>query len=403
MSIHRIVIAGALALTLSPLAFSQEDYYSRSFNSPEPVQQYTQVHLVSNLSGVAAVTYPNLANAWGLSRSSGCDWWTSDYTTGLSTLYSGTTGAIAPVVVTIPPSDPTVNSTGSPTGMIFNGTTDFTIGAGKAAVFLFATEDGTISGWNPSVEPTKAVIVVNEAQKSVFKGLTIAQASLHGGPLEDYLYAANIRNGQVSLYNSKFQHNQEAEENFAHFRSPDGYAPFNVQNIGGNIYITFAKQDAAKHDEVDGAGLGFVVVFRPDGCPIQMLQRGNWFNAPWGLAAAPSDFGAYSHDILVGNFGSGEILAFDLVTGALHSKLRDAKTMQSRFKACGVFPSATARRLADQQRRSSSALYQPGSEWPVRNFDGDSEHRWQRRLALAGSRAQFTWRPACYMRCGAFW
>jgi len=325
MRIYPLAIAATLALALSAVASSQEDSLRRHSNDPEPFQQYTQVNLVSNQTGVAAVTDPNLANAWGLSRSSSSDWWVSDNSTGLSTLYSGTTGAIGPLVVAIPPADPKTSSTGTPTGTIFNGTTDFAIAAGKTALFLFATEDGTISGWNPGVDPAHAIIVVNEGQKSVFKGLTMAQAALHGGPLENYIYAANFRKGEVSVYNSRFQHNWEAEENFARFRTPRGYAPFNVQNIGGNIYVAFARQDAEKHDEVDGAGLGFVVVFRPDGWPIQMLERGDWFNAPWGMTVAPSDFGAYSHDVLVGNFGSGQILAFDPVTGKYHGKLRDAK------------------------------------------------------------------------------
>ncbi len=325
MRICCLAITGALALSLPSVVFSQEKGYPRYSSTTEPLQQYTQVNLVSNLSGVAAVTDPNLVNAWGLSRSSGGDWWISDNTTGLSTLYSGTTGAITPLVVTIPPADPNASSTGSPTGTIFNGTMDFAVAPGKTALFLFATEDGTISGWNPDVNPAKAVIVVNEGQKSVFKGLTVAQAAIHGGPLANYLYVANFRKGQVSVYNSQFQHNWEAEENFARFQAPEGYAPFNVQNIGGNIYVAFAKQDAAKHDEVDGAGRGLVAVFRPDGNLIQTLQRGNWFNGPWGLTAAPSDFGAYSHDILVGNFGSGEIIAFDPVTGKYRGRLRDAK------------------------------------------------------------------------------
>jgi uncharacterized protein (TIGR03118 family) len=320
MLMRSIAITGALALAVAPFAAAQ-----RYESAPEPVQQYTQTNLVSNLSGVAPVTDPNLANAWGLSRSSNGDWWVSDNTTGLSTLYSGTTGAITPLVVTIPPSDPNTTSTGSPTGTVFNGTTDFAIAKGKPALFLFATEDGTISGWNPQVNPGKAIIAVNEGTASVFKGLTIAQASIGGNPLGYYLYAANFRKGQVSVYNSEFQHNATAEANFARFKAPTGYAPFNVQNIGGVIYVAYAKQDADKHDEVDGAGLGFVAIFHPTGCLIKVLQPGKWFNAPWGLAVAPSDFGAYSHDVLVGNFGSGEILAFDPVSGSYRGVLRDAK------------------------------------------------------------------------------
>jgi uncharacterized protein (TIGR03118 family) len=321
MFTRNLAIAGALALApFAPSALAQH-YQS----APEPPQQYTQTNLVSNLTGVAAVTDPNLANVWGLSRSSTGDWWVSDNTTGLSTLYSGTTGAITPLVVTIPPSDPNTTSTGSPTGTVFNGTADFAIAKGKPALFLFSTEDGTISGWNPGVNPGKAIITVNEGTASVFKGLTIAQASING-PLGYYLYAANFRKGQVSVYNTFFQHNTVAEQNFARFHAPAGYAPFNVQNIGDDIYVAYAKQDSVKHDEIDGAGLGLVAVFHADGCLIQVLQSGPWFNAPWGLAVAPSDFGAYSHDVLVGNFGSGEILAFDPVSGSYRGVLRDANS-----------------------------------------------------------------------------
>ncbi len=315
-----LALTGALALAFAPFAVAQ-----RYASAPEPTQQYTQTNLVSNLTGVAAVTDPNLANVWGLSRSSTGDWWVSDNTTGLSTLYSGTTGAITPLVVTIPPSDPNSSSTGTPTGTVFNGTPDFAIAPGKPALFLFATEDGTISGWNPGVNPGKAIIAVNEGQQSVFKGLTIAQASLND-PLGYYLYAANFRKGQISVYNSHFQHNALAEGNFARYHAPAGYAPFNVQNIGDDIYVAYAKQDAAKHDEVDGAGLGYVAVFTAEGRLIQVLQPGPWFNAPWGLAVAPGDFGAYSHDVLVGNFGSGEILAFDPVSGSYRGKIRDASS-----------------------------------------------------------------------------
>jgi uncharacterized protein (TIGR03118 family) len=320
MLTRSLAVASAMALAVAPFAVAQ--HYE---SAPEPTQSYTQTNLVSNLSGVAAVTDPNLANAWGLSRSSTGDWWVSDNTTGLSTLYSGTTGAITPLVVTIPPSDPNTTATGSPTGTVFNGTPDFAIAPGKTALFLFATEDGTISGWNPGVNPTKAIIAVNEGTASVFKGLTIAQASINGRPLGYYLYAANFRQGKISVYNTFFQHNVVAEDTFARFHAPAGYAPFNVQNIGGNIYVAYAKQDSAKHDEVDGAGLGFVAIFHSNGCLIQVLQPGAWFNAPWGLAVAPSDFGAYSHDVLVGNFGSGEILAFDPVSGSYRGKIRDAK------------------------------------------------------------------------------
>ena len=152
MSSRNLIAFGALALAAVPLVVAQRGYDHDRPNYPhipEPIQQqYTEADLVSNVSGKAAVTDPNLVNAWGLSRSSGNDWWVSDNGTGLSTLYDGT-GKITPLVVTIPPSDPSVSSTGSPTGTIFNGTGDFYVAPNKSAIFLFSTEDGTLSGWNP--------------------------------------------------------------------------------------------------------------------------------------------------------------------------------------------------------------------------------------------------------------
>ena len=224
-----------VALAFAAVANAQkqnETAASQYHAAPEPFQQYTLQTLVSNISGDAAVVDPNLANAWGLSRSSGGDWWVSDNTTGLSTLYDGT-GKITPLVVTIPPGDPNASSTGTPTGTIFNGTTDFAVAAGKPAVFLFSTEDGTISGWNPGAAATKAIIVVNEKQKSVFKGLTAGQAGPQDGPLANYLYAADFRAGRVAVYDKGYRHVGEIENNFLRFSPKAGFAPFNVQNIGG--------------------------------------------------------------------------------------------------------------------------------------------------------------------------
>lgn len=286
-------------------------------------QHYKQTNLVADQASAAPMTDAHLVNPWGVSRSSGGPWWISDNGTGLSTLYDGK-GDTIPLVVTIPPADSN-SQTGSPTGTIFNGTTGFALAPGKPAVFLFATEDGTISGWNPGVAPTSAVIVVNTKEKSVFKGLTSATANTEQGP-QTFLYAADFRKGRVQVYDSQFHHLEELSERFRDEELPDGYAPFNVQNVGGNLVVTFALQDNAKHDEVDGAGLGYAAIFTPEGKLIRRLQHGPWFNAPWGITGVPSDFGAYSHDLLIGQFGSGEILAFNPVNGRFEGRLQDATT-----------------------------------------------------------------------------
>lgn len=258
----------------------------------------------------------------GLSRSSTGPWWVSDNGTGLSTLYTGT-GSIVPLVVTVPGA--TAGTPGSPTGTIFNGGPGFTLAPGKPALFLFATEDGTISGWNPGVAATTAVIKVDTKGASVFKGLTMATVSNdNGGSPTNYLYAADFRRGRLAVYDSNFQPVPHMEERFEVEDLPRGFAPFNVQNIGGNLYVTYAAQGSGKLNEVDGAGLGYVAAFTPTGRLITRFQHNNLLNAPWGLVEAPSDFGAYSHDVLVGQFGSGEILAYNAITGHFDGVLMDA-------------------------------------------------------------------------------
>jgi uncharacterized protein (TIGR03118 family) len=309
-------LRGALSLVLVSIAANS---YAQNAS---PSQHYKQTNLVSDMPGVAPVTDPNLVNPWGLSRSSTSPWWVSDNGTGVATLYSGA-GAVVPLVVTIPSSDPSTTS-GTPTGTIFNGGTGFELKPGLPAVFMFVTEDGTISGWNPKVDGTHAIVMVNQKGKSVFKGMTMATVNVPFFGPQSFLYVADFRKGRVQIYNSKFHHVPNMEELFDDDSLPNGFAPFNVQNIGGNIYVSFAQQDSDKHDEVDGAGLGYVDVFSPEGRRLRRLEHGPWFNAPWGLVQASSDFGSHSHEILVGQFGSGEILAFNAVTGRFKGRLHDA-------------------------------------------------------------------------------
>ncbi len=287
-------------------------------------QQYKVTALVADQSGVATVTTdPNLVNPWGLSRSATTPWWVSDNGTGLSTLYDGT-GAVKNLVVTIPTGDPNASSTGTPTGTLYNGGTGFNLASGMPAVFMFVTEDGTISGWNPGVNPTSAVIKINTKSASVFKGAAFATLPTPSGSSSTFLYVADFRKGRVQVYGSSFNHIPLFEGLFRDKFLPRGYAPFNIQNIGGELYVAFAKQDDQKHDEVDGAGKGYVDVFSPFGFLLRRLEHGSWLNGPWGLAMAPGDFGIYSHDLLVGQFGSGNIAVYDPVTGRFIDLLRDA-------------------------------------------------------------------------------
>jgi uncharacterized protein (TIGR03118 family) len=309
--VRQLAVLVAVVMALGVCAFAQDT-----------LAQYTQTNLVSSQAGMAQNVDSDLVNSWGLSRSSGSPWWAADNGTGKATLYLGD-GTKQGLIVNIPSGDPTVSPTGTPTGTVFNGSsTDFLLAPGKPALFLFVTEDGTVSGWNPGVMPTDAVIKVNAKGKSVFKGATIAQI-VKDGKSQTFLFVTDFRKGRVQVYDWAFNPVPQSDEQFNDDRIPDGYAPFNVQNIGGNLYVTFAQQDADKHDEVDGPGRGFVDIFSPSGVLIKRLEHNNWLNGPWGLAMASGDFGRFSHEILVGQFGSGQILVFNPLTGDFVGRLLD--------------------------------------------------------------------------------
>jgi uncharacterized protein (TIGR03118 family) len=278
-------------------------------------QHYQQTNLVSDIPGLAVTTDPNLVNPWGLTRSSTSPWWVSDNGTGVSTLYNGS-GQIVPLVVTIPP-PPGGTPPSAPTGTVFNGSSDFTIAPERPALFIFVTEDGTISGWNPMVNPTNAILVVNNSGSAIYKGVTIAQRE--GANL---LYTANFFGGSVNVFDTNFAPVNLGAGAFTDPSLPEGFAPFNVQNIDGKIYVAFAKQDEEKKDEVAGPGLGFVDAFDPSGNLLMGLKSGHWMNAPWGITLAPSDFGKLSDRLLVGQFGSGQLATFDPDSGNFHGLLR---------------------------------------------------------------------------------
>jgi uncharacterized protein (TIGR03118 family) len=295
--------------------------------SPALAQHYTQTNLVSDIVGAAPVHDPNLVNPWGLSRSSGGPWWASDNGSGDSTLYTGA-GAIIPIngngIVTIPPPrNAPAGTIAAPTGIVFNGSTDFVLPApnSQPAAFIFVTEDGTISGWNGG--PSAFLAVDNNdngsANGAVYKGAT--SADLNGAK---YLYVTNFRAARVEVYDTNFHRVKLSDDAFNpdgdgdHDRDdehaqhiPRGFAPFNIQNIGGSLFVTYAKQDAQRHDDLGGDGNGYVEIFTPAGKHIGHLEHGSWLNSPWGVVWTPRDFGVFSNTILVGNFRSGWIAAFN--------------------------------------------------------------------------------------------
>jgi uncharacterized protein (TIGR03118 family) len=287
---------------------------------------YQQTNLVSDIPGVAKNTDPNLVNPWGIAFNSTGPVWIADNGTGVSTLYNGQGRKFplgSPLVVTIPP--PAGGTSAAPTGIVFNpfnstDTDGFVVsanGTSGPSFFLFDTEDGTISGWNPNVDITHAVIAVdNSASGAVYKGLAIGSTTSG-----EFIYAANFHAGTIDVYNEHFAP-ATLSGSFKDPGIPAGYAPFNITNLGGKLYVTYAKQDVTKHDDVSGPGHGFLDVFDTNGKFIKRLVTRAPLNSPWGMALAPSNFGQFSNDLLVGNFGNGRINAFNPKTGAFLGQLR---------------------------------------------------------------------------------
>jgi uncharacterized protein (TIGR03118 family) len=267
---------------------------------PAAAQFYAQHNLVSDGAVPADLVDPDLVNAWGLVAGPMTPWWVANNGTGTSTLYNGNTGAKVSLRVAVP---------GAPTGVVFNGGSSFVVtrdSASGPANFIFASEDGTISARSPAVSSTQAFVVVdNSASGAIYKGLAIASTDTG-----DFLYATNFFAGTVDVFDSNFDP-VLIPGAFTDPNLPEGYAPFGIQNLGGRIYVTYALQDEDKEDDVPGEGHGFVDAFDTAGKLIRRVASKGQLNSPWGLALAPADFGKFSNDLLVGNFGNGRIHAFD--------------------------------------------------------------------------------------------
>jgi len=304
----------ALRLWMLPLAASMVVATpTLLYSAPNTFNSFSQQNLVSDIPGLAAWTDPNLVNPWGVSFSPTSPFWVSDNGTGLATLYNST-GTPLSLVVTIPPP---MGSTGTaaPDGQVFNpNPANF-----GGAHFIFATEDGTISSWQGSNGTNAVLNVDNSGANSVFKGLALATIGSNS-----YLYATDFRNGTVDVFDTNFN-KVTLGGSFTDPSLPAGYAPFNIESFGGKLYVTFAVQDAAKHDDVAGPGHGILDVFNTDGTFVQRLVSHGALNSPWGLAVAPAGFGPFSGDLLVGNFGDGTVNVFNPNTGAWIAQLDDSK------------------------------------------------------------------------------
>jgi uncharacterized protein (TIGR03118 family) len=275
---------------------------------------YVQHNLVSDLPGLADRVDPNLVNPWGIAFGPTTPFWIADNHTGLSSVYNGS-GAQTRAAVPIP--GPVVGGPlGAPTGIAFNSSTiDFAVTPGQPAKYLFATEDGTIAAWNSGAA---AVLKVNlSALGAVYKGLALGSS---GG--KNYLYAANFSASRVDVFDANFAPVALAGT-FADPNLPAGYAPFNVQNVGGKLYVAYALQDADKHDDVAGAGNGYVNVFDTSGQLLNRFASKGPLNSPWGVVLAPTGFGGLDGALLVGNFGDGRINAFNATTGTWLTAVQD--------------------------------------------------------------------------------
>jgi uncharacterized protein (TIGR03118 family) len=287
-----VILAAVFSIILMPVVFASSI-------------GFVQTNLASDQSGVAPVTDPNLVNAWGIAASGSSPFWIGANGSGTPVLYNGA-GVKQGLTVTIP-------ADGTVTGVAFSNVA----GSFNGDTFLFASEDGTFSGWRGSLGTAAETLAAGSAA-NVYKGLT--DASVGGN---QYAYLANFKTGNIDVMKG----NATASNLTGSFTDPNlpsGYAPFDIANLGGILYVTYAVQDAAKHDDVAGAGNGFVDTYDLQGNFLARLVSNGALNSPWGLAIAPAGFGDVGGDLLVGNFGDGSIHAYNPTTGALVETLQDA-------------------------------------------------------------------------------
>jgi uncharacterized protein (TIGR03118 family) len=302
------VLASAIVVT-SPAGANQKP------------NQYVQHNLVSDVPGMADLTDGSLVNPWGLAQGPATPAWVADNGTNVATLYrgDGDAGPLQKVPLTVAiPGD-------GPTGQVFNPTPDFVVsdGAGHsgAALFIFDSESGDITGWSPAVPPPPFSTVAfngTHVADAIYKGL--AMATVDGASL---LYAANFHAATIDVFDAKFQPVHLAGK-FVDPHLPKHFAPFNIALLNGNLYVAYAQQDADAEDEVAGSGRGIVDVFDTSGRFVKRLISHGHLNAPWGMTLAPDDFGKFSGDLLVGNFGNGRIHAYDAKTGRFEGTLKDS-------------------------------------------------------------------------------
>jgi uncharacterized protein (TIGR03118 family) len=308
---YRIGAAAPLVLALAVTAPLPAHPASQAASNHGTGAGYQVRNLVSDGTIPADHVDRHLINAWGLAFGAGTPAWVADAGTGVSTVYDGR-GNPARLVVTIPG--------GSPTGIVANASPLFVVRqqhrAGPSR-FIFASEAGVIAGWSPLVSLTSAVVGHGATDGAIYKGLALVTS--HGATA---LYATDFHNAKIDVFDAMFRRIQ-VPGGFRDPGIPRGFAPFGIQDLGGKLYVTYAKQDEEREDDVAGRGLGFVDVFDPEDHLQMRLASSGALNAPWGLAKAPRGFGRFGGGILVGNFGDGRINAYDPDSGAFLGGLRD--------------------------------------------------------------------------------
>jgi uncharacterized protein (TIGR03118 family) len=274
---------------------------------------FVQTNLVSDTAGFGApVIDPDLVNSWGLAFGSTGNLWVANAGSGTSTIYNAS-GVKQPLTVAIPTTGAATG--GAPTGILANATTDFAISGGPA-LFIFAGEDGVISAWNASSGANAVLVADRSPAGAVYKGIAMGQRNG-----QNFLFATNFKGNAIDVFDANFQY----VTSFTDSTMTAGFAPFGIQNVGGLIYVTYAKQLAPDNeDDQAGPGNGFVDVFNANGTLARRFASGGGLNSPWGIALAPAGFGSMGGKILIGNFGDGKIGAYDATTGAFVDFLRDA-------------------------------------------------------------------------------
>jgi len=330
MNLHRIVLrrvptsfaVGAVcALSVAACGGGGGGAGSTGYGTTTPATSgFTDTALVSNNTGVVATATTidaNLSNPWGLVAAPGLPFWIADNNSNLSTLYSGTgqnqtsevTGSNA-TGVAIPASAAGVPA--NPTGQVYNGAGGFLIPTSngqESALFIFDGEGGTITGWANDSGATAVTAyddgVTNGTDHAVYKGLALG--TVNG---ESFLYATDLHNNKVDVFDTNFTKPPNMQGKFIDPTMSAGFVPFGITALSDQLYVTYAKQDAAMHDEVTGAGLGFVDVYDFSGNFVNRFASAGPLNAPWGIAPAPSGFGSFAGDLVIGNFGDGTINIF---------------------------------------------------------------------------------------------